>query len=110
LSEVIAVGALDPNGDVASYSTNGDYVDVVAPGTKIYSTKIPSTWGENTGTSMASPHVAALAALVIDARGSVSPGNMLRRLTSTATDAGPPGFDPAYGWGCINPIAAVNAR
>jgi hypothetical protein len=35
---------------------------------------------------------------------------MLRRLTSTATDAGPPGFDPAYGWGCINPIAAVNAR
>ena len=61
---------------------------------------------------MASPHVAALAALIIDARNAapVSPGNMLRRLTSTATDAGPPGFDPAYGWGSINPIAAVNAR
>jgi subtilisin family serine protease len=110
LPEVIAVGALGRSGDIASYSTNGNYVDVVAPGSDIYSTKVPSTWGSNTGTSMASPHVAALAALIIDARGSVSPSNMLRRLTSTATDAGPPGFDPAYGWGCINPIAAVNAR
>jgi subtilisin family serine protease len=110
LPEVIAVGALDQNCDIASYSTNGNYVDVVAPGTDIWSTKLPSTWGSNSGTSMASPHVAALAALIIDARGSVSPGNMLRRLTSTATDAGPPGFDPAYGFGCINPIAAVNAR
>ena len=110
LPETIAVGALGQNGDVASYSTNGSYVDVTAPGSNIYSTKIPSTWGLNTGTSMASPHVAALIALIIDARGSVSPANMLRRLTSTATDAGPPGFDPAYGWGCINPIAAVNAR
>jgi subtilisin family serine protease len=110
LPEVIAVGALGQSGDVASYSTNGDYVDVVAPGSNIYSTKPPSTWGLNTGTSMASPHVAALAALIIDARGSVSPGNMLRRLTSTATDAGPAGFDPAYGWGRIDPIAAVNAR
>jgi subtilisin family serine protease len=111
LAKVIAVGALSQNGDVASYSTNGDYVDVVAPGSNIYSTKPPSTWGMNSGTSMASPHVAALAALIIDARNApVSPGNMLRRLTSTATDAGPPGFDPAYGWGCINPIGAVNFR
>ncbi len=95
---------------MASYSTNGSYVDLTAPGSNIYSTKIPSTWGMSTGTSMASPHVAALVALIIDARGAISPGNMQRRLTSTATDAGPAGFDPAYGWGCINPIAAVNAR
>jgi subtilisin family serine protease len=110
LPEAIAVGALNEAGDIASYSTNGEYVDVAAPGTDIYSTKIPSTWGEKSGTSMASPHVAALIALIIDARGSISPGSMLRRLTSTATDAGPAGFDPAYGWGRINPIAAVNAR
>jgi subtilisin family serine protease len=110
LPETVAVGALGQNGDVASYSTTGSYVDVTAPGSNIYSTKIPSVWGMNSGTSMASPHVAALIALIIDARGAISPANMLRRLTSTATDAGPPGFDPAYGWGCINPIAAVNAR
>ena len=110
LPETVAVGALGQNGDVASYSTTGSYVDVTAPGSDIYSTKIPSKWGFNTGTSMASPHVAALIALIIDARGAISPANMQRRLTSTATDAGPPGFDPAYGWGCINPIAAVNAR
>jgi subtilisin family serine protease len=110
LPEVIAVGALLETGDIAPYSTNGAYVDVVAPGDEIYSTWVRSTWDYKSGTSMASPHVAALAALIIDARGSVSPGNMLRRLTSTATDAGPPGFDPAYGFGCINPIAAVNAR
>jgi subtilisin family serine protease len=110
LPEAIAVGALSQSGDIADYSTRGTYLDVVAPGSNIYSTKVVSTWGFNSGTSMASPHVAALIALIIDARGSISPGNMLRRLTSTATDAGPAGFDPAYGWGCINPIAAVNAR
>ena len=58
---------------------------------------------------MSSPHVAALAALLIDIRGPITPAAMLTRLTSTATDAGPSGFDPAYGWGRIDPVAALNA-
>jgi hypothetical protein len=34
---------------------------------------------------------------------------MLARLTTTATDAGPGGFDPMFGWGRIDPIGALDA-
>ena len=109
LPDVIAVAALNKDGSIASYSTNGPYVDVAAPGTDILSTVPTSTWTSLSGTSMASPHVAALAALIVGARGAVAPAAMLARLTTTATDAGPAGFDPAYGWGRIDPIAALDA-
>jgi subtilisin family serine protease len=109
LPEVIAVGALASGGAVDTYSTRGDYVDVAAPGSEILSTVPTSTWQKKSGTSMAAPHIAGLAALIIDARGRITPAAMLARLTSTATDAGPTGFDPAFGWGRVNPVAALNA-
>jgi type VII secretion-associated serine protease mycosin len=108
IPSVIAVAGLDPDGTIASYSTRGKYVDVAAPGSSVISTFPPSTWQTLSGTSMASPFVAGLAALIIDARGTIKPAAMLNRLTSTATDAGPAGFDNAYGWGRINPVAALN--
>ncbi len=106
---VIAVAGLDENGGIGVYSTRGSYVDVAAPGTLIWSTFPPSTWATLTGTSMASPHVAGLVALILDGRGAITPAAMLARLTSTATDAGASGVDPAYGWGRVNPVAAFNA-
>jgi subtilisin family serine protease len=109
LPSVIAVAGVRQDLSIAGYSTRGDYVDVAAPGSSILSTVPPSDWIAKSGTSMSSPHVAGLAALIIDARGSVTPAAMLNRLTSTATDAGAKGFDPAYGWGLINPVAALNA-
>jgi type VII secretion-associated serine protease mycosin len=109
LPSVIAVAAIKPDHAIAPYSTRGNYVDVAAPGSSILSTIPPATWANKSGTSMSSPHVAGLAALIIDARGAITPAAMLNRLTSTATDTGAPGFDPAYGWGLIDPIAALNA-
>jgi serine protease len=109
LPSVVAVAALNADGSIASYSTRGSYVDVAAPGSSILSTYPTSAWAIMSGTSMASPHVAGLAALIIDGRGAIAPAAMLARLTSTATDAGDPGFDPAYGFGRINPVAALNA-
>jgi subtilisin family serine protease len=109
LPAVIAVAALDEDGTVATYSTRGSYVDVAAPGTSILSTYPPSTWARLSGTSMASPHVAGLVALVIGGRGKVAPSSMLSRIKATATDAGPRGADSAYGAGRINPIALFNA-
>jgi len=109
LDSTVAVAALSQSGGIASYSTNGTYVDVAAPGSNIWSTVPVSTWGSKSGTSMAAPHVAALIALILGARGSVAPAAMLSRLTSTATDAGPSGFDPMFGWGRIDPIAALDA-
>jgi serine protease len=109
LDSTVAVAALSMSGGIAGYSTTGAYVDVAAPGSSIWSSIPPSTWGTKSGTSMASPHVAALIAVILGSRGSVEPAAMLARLTSTATDAGPAGFDPMFGWGRIDPIGALDA-
>jgi serine protease len=62
------------------------------------------------GTSMAAPHVAAAAAMVI-ASGVLgphpSPAAVQRRLESTARDLGPPGYDEAYGYGLLDAAAAT---
>ena len=63
--QVIAVGALDSDGNKASYSNYGDFVDIAAPGTSIYSTKKNGQYGSLSGTSMACPHVSGVAALLV---------------------------------------------
>jgi serine protease len=65
---------------------------------------------EYEGTSMASPHVAASAALLI-ASGKLgahpSPNAVEKRLEQTARDLGPPGYDVRYGFGLIQPAVAL---
>jgi hypothetical protein len=60
----IAVAATDSNDNLASWSNYGSWVDVAAPGVSIYSTLKDNSYGYKSGTSMASPHTAGLAALV----------------------------------------------
>jgi serine protease len=63
------------------------------------------------GTSMACPHVSAIAALII-ATGVIgkhpTPDAVLARLIQTARDLGPPGRDNRYGWGLVDAAAAIN--
>ena len=64
------------------------------------------------GTSMAVPHVAAAAALVIatgTAGPSPTPAQIERRLEQTARDLGSKGYDRRYGWGLIDAAAATTA-
>ena len=62
---IIAVGALDSDGSKAYYSNYGDFVDIAAPGSSIYSTKTGNKYGNSSGTSMACPHVSGVAALLV---------------------------------------------
>ena len=67
MKETIAVGAIGMDDTVPEFSCRGHDLDFVAPGVDIYSTTKDGGWGNNTGTSMAAPHVAGLAALAVAA-------------------------------------------
>jgi len=63
--EVIAVGASDANDKAASFSSRGPEVKFIAPGVDVISAKLGGGFVSYSGTSMAAPHVAGLAALAV---------------------------------------------
>lgn len=106
LDDVVAVGAVDAGGACASYTTTAPYLDVAAPGTAIYST-YRTGYAYMSGTSMASPHVAAAAALVRAAAPGLGSAQVRDLLRSRARDTA---VDPACeGGGVVDPLAAVQA-
>ncbi|MEK7067800.1 MAG: S8 family peptidase, partial [Patescibacteria group bacterium] len=113
--EVIAVSATDNTNTIASWSSRGSEVDLAAPGVNIYSTYRGSKYATLSGTSMASPHVAGAAALVLtqtakcdsDFNGVCSPVEVQQRLENTAEDLGISGKDSLYGAGLIDAQKAV---
>lgn len=63
--KILAVGSVELSGYKADYSNYGDWVDICAPGSGIMSTLPNDTYGNQSGTSMACPHVSGVAALVV---------------------------------------------
>jgi serine protease len=137
-SEVIAVGATTSDGCRSEYSSYGTDLDVVAPGGGVDADPAtpeeeavchPGTSGDliyqqtftgtgvrnfglpgDQGTSMASPHVAAIAALIIATHklGAHPTARAVQEhLQATARDLGRPGPDSRYGWGLVDAARAL---
>jgi type VII secretion-associated serine protease mycosin len=107
--DVIGVGASDAADQIASFSNHGSYVDLAAPGVDIVSTYRLGAYAFASGTSMASPYVAAAAALLKAVDPARTPAQIAVALQTTATDLGGAGRDNYFGYGLIDPSAALAA-
>jgi subtilisin family serine protease len=106
---VVAVGATDQDGNVASISVTGSPMVLSAPGARIVSAD-KTGYAIGDGTSASTAIVAGAAALVRSKYPNLSAKEVVHRLTATATDKGPPGRDPQYGYGVLNLVGALTAN
>lgn len=108
---VISVGSVDRHKKLAYDSNYGPSVNLVAPGVDVYSTIFHPLKGSSfmslSGTSMASPVVAGVAALIKSKYPDLKPYEVQALLEQTATDLGEKGYDHTFGHGLINPVAAL---
>ncbi len=118
---VIAVASVTAAGSRAPSSSWGPQVDLAAPGAGIAAPcptsaslcaglndpTLPPGYAHMSGTSMAAPHVSAAAALLLAIRPDLTPAAVQDLLVATADDLGPPGTDPEYGAGLVDPWEAV---
>lgn len=113
---VIAVGASDELDRRADFSGTGKHIALVAPGDNILSTvpRYPSEFAQKLeydswpGTSMATPHVAAAAALLLSKSPALAPGAVRKRLMETADHVpGQTGKNAEFGTGRLNIAAAL---
>jgi serine protease len=95
-----------PGGDLHAYQSDDEYADGVLQQTFSYSTSNFGYWFYQ-GTSMATPHVSGVAALLISAGVAFEPNEVRVALQSTAEDLGPEGWDETYGWGLVDAFAAL---
>ena len=111
---VIACGAVDSNGNIASFSSQGPTADgrikpeVCALGVSTYCAGVNSTsaYRYENGSSLATPLVAGAAACVLQAHPDWTPQQVREALMMTASD--PENPDNQYGWGIIDVIEAIN--
>ena len=107
--EALSVGAVDRYWHLADFSNTTSNVGLVAPGVDVL-----STWGDSVtgyawadGTSMATPYVSAAAALVMAARPNMTALAVKQLLELHAHDLGPKGYDHSFGFGYVDPAAAL---
>ncbi|HBN08841.1 MAG TPA: peptidase S8 [Cyanobacteria bacterium UBA8530] len=116
---VMAVGAADEKDETADFSQYGEWISVSAPGVAIYSTfptyqvdmneyGYPQNYAALDGTSMATPAVAGLAALVKSLHPGLDAAGIKQRIEKSADDRGKAGFDAHFGHGRVNALRALS--
>lgn len=126
-SYVIAVGATQYNEARAPYSSFGPSLDIMAPGGNTGVDQnddgfadgvLQNTFGDTPtdfaywffqGTSMATPHIAGVAALLLAKDSNLTPTQVRTAIESSADDLGTTGRDNTFGWGLVNAKAALDS-
>ena len=106
--EVVSVGATDRRDAHAAFSTANAKVEIAAPGVDV-----TSTWNNGatltiSGTSMSTPHVAGVAALIAGRNLAAGPAAWRAKLGASVDDLGPAGRDAQFGLGRVNLAKAVS--
>lgn len=107
ISYSTTVGAVNSSDRIASFSGRGNALDITAPGVNIYSSVLGSGYAAWNGTSMATPMVAGVVALVKNAYPAYTQVQVENKLFGTAKDLGKLGKDKDYGWGRVRAYLAV---
>jgi type VII secretion-associated serine protease mycosin len=107
---VVAVAGVDKNGDSAAVSVSGPEVVIAAPAVGISGASPGNGYIDGEGTSDATAIVAGAVALIRAKFPQLKAPEVIRRLTATAIDKGPPGHDPSYGFGVLDIVAALTAE
>ncbi|WP_409302934.1 S8 family serine peptidase [Peribacillus sp. SCS-155] len=107
LNSVLGVSAVDSLDKITAFSNFGTYIDFAAPGLNIYSTVSKSSYHYMSGTSMASPVVSAISALILSKNPFLTPNEVTNILKASAVDLGTAGRDSQYGYGRVNASDAL---
>ncbi len=101
-AEVVSVAATDSNDNRASFSNANSDVEIAAPGVNVLSTKRGGGYVSFSGTSMATPHVAGVAALIWGKNPAFTAAQVRAKLDASVDDKGAAGRDPSFGFGRVN--------
>lgn len=105
---VIGVSAMDQNYDLAYFSNYGPQIDVTAPGVSITSTYYKGQYAIMSGTSMATPHVTGVIALMLESGTANTYEDVIARFKTGCVDLGITGKDIYFGYGLVDASTLTN--
>ena len=106
--DVISVGSVDSSKNLSSFSNYNNKVDIVAPGSSIYTTNLAASYTVASGTSFSAPFVTGIAALYKSIYPHATQPQLKQAIESTAKDLGTTGLDKYYGYGLVDALALIS--